>query len=136
VHHARRLLADAELHLATAEGVADSDDKAGAFTLAYDAVRKAMAAVLAAGGLRVKVRGGHWAGRVLLVLAYPDDADTYSEQQWMSEVRNRAEYPDFEDPYVFQSDVTEGLVAARSILRAAIRAVDNPILWEDDTISP
>jgi hypothetical protein len=57
----QRLLADAGRHLATAAAGLDADDFAGAYQLAYDALRKSAAALLAVQGLRATSRGGHLA---------------------------------------------------------------------------
>lgn len=48
----------AKQHVRTAEALAGSDDQAMAFTAAYDAARKALVAVLATKGLRVRPVGG------------------------------------------------------------------------------
>ena len=56
---AQRLLADAGRHLATAAAGLDADDFAGAYQLAYDALRKSAASLLAVRGLRATSRGGH-----------------------------------------------------------------------------
>lgn len=55
---AQRLLADAGRHLATAAAGPDADDFAGANQLAYDALRKSAASLLAVQGLRATSRGG------------------------------------------------------------------------------
>ena len=52
------LLKQARAHVETARASAP-DDPAGAYSLAYDAARKALAAVLANEGLRASSRGGH-----------------------------------------------------------------------------
>ena len=55
---AQVLIDEARRHLASAEAIADNDPP-GAYALTYDATRKAMAAVLAAQGLRATAAGGH-----------------------------------------------------------------------------
>jgi hypothetical protein len=57
---ANRLLAQARNHLSSAEKVLE-EDPAGGYALAYDAARKAFAAVLENEGLRPISRGGHLA---------------------------------------------------------------------------
>jgi hypothetical protein len=59
---ARRMLADAGRHLATAATAESGGDLAGAYQLAYDALRKSAASLLAAQGLRPTSRGGQHAG--------------------------------------------------------------------------
>lgn len=55
---ARALVDEARRHLSSADRIAD-DDPQGAYALAYDAARKAMAAVFEAQGLRATSAGGH-----------------------------------------------------------------------------
>ena len=57
------LLEDAGRHLATAAAAVETGDLAGAYQLAYDALRKSAASLLAAQGLRATSRGGlvRWA---------------------------------------------------------------------------
>jgi hypothetical protein len=56
---ARLLLDDAARHLATATVALASGDLSGAYQLAYDALRKSAASLLAEQGLRATSRGGH-----------------------------------------------------------------------------
>jgi hypothetical protein len=56
---ARRMLADAGRHLATAAAAQSTGDLPGACQLAYDALRKSAARLLEAQGLRATSRGGH-----------------------------------------------------------------------------
>ena len=58
--NADQLLADARSHLASAKAIA-ATDPTGAYSLVYDAARKALAAVLENEGLRATSRGGHLA---------------------------------------------------------------------------
>ncbi|GAA1504110.1 hypothetical protein GCM10009677_40280 [Sphaerisporangium rubeum] len=55
---AKTMLAAAESHLASVGKIRD-DDPEGAYTLCYDAARKACAALLQAQGLRATSAGGH-----------------------------------------------------------------------------
>jgi hypothetical protein len=54
---ARRLLEDAGRHLDTAATAVNTGDLAGAYLLAYDALRKSAASLLAAQGLRATLSG-------------------------------------------------------------------------------
>ncbi|MGO1408304.1 MAG: hypothetical protein ACTHV2_07925 [Brachybacterium sp.] len=56
--HALSVIGMAERHVRTATILANTDDHAMAFTAAYDGSRKALAAVLAVEGLRVRPVGG------------------------------------------------------------------------------
>lgn len=58
IAHAIAVVRTAERHIATARVLAGTDDLGMAFTAAYDGARKALAAVLAAEGLRVRPIGG------------------------------------------------------------------------------
>lgn len=55
---AELMLDDARRHIASAKTIA-SADPLGAYVLAYDAARKAIAAILEAQGLRATSKGGH-----------------------------------------------------------------------------
>ena len=61
---ARLLLDDAARHLATAAVGLSSGDLSGAYQLAYDALRKSAASLLAEQGLRATSRGGWIANQV------------------------------------------------------------------------
>ena len=56
--HAATLMTMAEQHLTTARALSGTEDVAMAFTAAYDGARKALTAVLAVHGLRVRPVGG------------------------------------------------------------------------------
>src|SRR5262245_4733256 len=58
---ADRLLADAVRHIGSATAIEEAGDLTGAYQLAYDALRKCAASLLAAQGLRATSRGGHLA---------------------------------------------------------------------------
>ncbi|GAA1848195.1 HEPN domain-containing protein [Myceligenerans crystallogenes] len=123
--HARTLLAEARRHLSSASLLATTDDQSAAFVTAYDAARKALAAVLAVQGLRA--RGGDGGHRVLgeLVQAQiPDRRRTLREFDWMRQKRNDTEYPDFERPTAARRDVDDGILAARAIVDLAEQFVE------------
>jgi hypothetical protein len=90
---AETLLVQARAHLASGEAVAGTDP-AGAFTLVYDAARKALTAILANQGLRA---GGDGGQAVLLevVLAQLDPplGATFKAFTWMRPLRNHTAYP-------------------------------------------
>jgi len=69
---ARQLLADAERHLASARTIGRAGDLSGAYQLAYDALRKAAASLLAAQGLRATSRGGHIAVQDAVIAQFGD----------------------------------------------------------------
>lgn len=92
---ARDLLAHAKAHLESARAIS-ATDPAGAYQLAYDAARKAAAAVMAADGVRTKSNqpGAH-AAVVLYaeeVLGGHADEEALGAFDQMRRSRNRAEY--------------------------------------------
>jgi hypothetical protein len=90
---AETLLAQARAHLASGASVVQSDP-AGAFTLVYDAARKALTAILVNQGLRA---GGDGAHAVLLeaVMAQLDPplGAVFRPFSWMRPLRNHTQYP-------------------------------------------
>lgn len=92
---ARALVAHAEAHLESASTIVDSDP-VGAYQLAYDAARKAVAADMAATGYRVKADrpGAHAAVVAYAAEALVSDAPAEALLRFerMRRLRNRAEY--------------------------------------------
>lgn len=115
--HAERVIQAAEQHVRTARVIAGTDDHAMAFTAAYDGARKALAAVLASHGLRVRAMGGAHRNTAVAAAAYVTD-DALDEFEWMRQVRNSTEYPDDERPTATRQDVVEGIDAAGAIVAA------------------
>jgi len=117
---AAQLLAQARLHLVSARTLSTTPDQALAFVAAYDAARKALAAVLLVQGLRA--RGGDGGHAVLLDVVRPQFPGLRQELQrfdWLRTVRNSAEYPDVDTAPVTEQDVQDGIVAAEVIHRIA-----------------
>ncbi|OCG75509.1 HEPN domain-containing protein [Microbacterium sediminis] len=124
--HAASVIAMAERHLDTAVTLAGTDDHAMAFTAAYDGARKALTAVLAIEGLRVRpVGGAHRNTGIAAAQFVPDDA--LREFEWMRQVRNATEYPDNDRPTATRQDVSEGIDAARAIVDACATYVRDRI---------
>jgi len=122
------MIAQSRAHLLSAAALLDSD-VSGAFQLAYDAARKALAAVLANQGLRTKGMGAH-ASLLDVVMAQLDPplGPTLRSFDWMRRLRNSTEYPDAEKPTADATDVTEAIAAAGRIVDAAERALaDMPV---------
>lgn len=117
---AERMLADAEAHIRLAEkGV--EDDPVGVLQLAYDAARKASAALLAVQGLRATIRGGHIA--VLdTVQAQFDDRGAVTVFGRIHRLRRRrhdSEYPSDDSPTVTKADAERALGIARESVEVA-----------------
>lgn len=123
LEEARRDLATAEMHLQGAEAAA-AVDPTGAFTLAYDAARKAVVAHMRAGGLRVRPRfgvhyqTGRYARAALMNRGLDEDVIAFVD---MREVRNDTEYG---GEIVAVSDAAEALMHARAIVAIVKRDLE------------
>lgn len=115
--HALAVVQTAERHISTAKVVTDTEDQAMAFTAAYDGARKALTAVLAIEGLRVRPVGGAHRNTGIAVAAFVDDS-SLEEFDWMRQVRNATEYPDLDHPTATAQDVAEAIDAAGAIVTA------------------
>lgn len=115
--HARTAVETAQRHIATAKVLANTDDVAMAFTAAYDAVRKAMAGVLAIKGLRARPVGGAHRNTGIAAAVFVDDP-ALDDFEWMRQVRNATEYPDVDRPSATAEDVSEAIPAAERIVTA------------------
>lgn len=117
---ARAWLEDADRHLEAASRILDVD-LAGAYSLIYDAARKAMAAVMLAEGLRARaVPGSHQAvARFAETIAAGDtDLATLQRLDAMRRNRNRSEY----GRRVFgRAEVERDLAHARRMVAIASR---------------
>jgi len=119
---AQRLLTAARRHVNSAETVCDSDPEL-AYTALYDAIRKALAAMLQAQGLRATTEGGHLAvqhavraqfGASMGALLRPVDR--------IRTTRHSIQYPDAET-YIDADDVRTDLPAALELIDAAAKAI-------------
>jgi hypothetical protein len=122
---ADRLLADAAAHVALGQrGIddqADPPDAAGALQLAYDAARKASAALLAAQGLRATTRGGHIAVLEAVREQFngPKGVAVFGRTDRLRRRRHDTEYPDATSPGVTKDDAAAALDHATEIIGAA-----------------
>jgi HEPN domain-containing protein len=115
--HARSVLVQARMHLASARTLAATEDSAAAFVTAYDAARKSLTGMLAVQGLRA--RGGDGGHRVLgelMQAQLPQHRRTLREFDWMRQKRNETQYPDPDQPTATAVDVTDGIAAAERIV--------------------
>lgn len=115
VDHAIGVIEVAERHVETARLLADTSDQAMAFTAAYDGARKALAAVLASEGLRVRAVGGAHRDTAVAAAEYAAGS-VLDEFEWMRQVRNATEYPSADRPTASPLDVTEAIAAASAIV--------------------
>ncbi|WP_156759167.1 HEPN domain-containing protein [Microbacterium karelineae] len=118
--HALSVIRLAEQHVRTARVLATTDDHAMAFTAAYDGARKALTAVLAREGLRVRPVGGAHRNTGIAAAAFVEDA-SLQDFDWMRQVRNATEYPDDDRPTATRQDVAEAIEAAAAIVDACAR---------------
>jgi hypothetical protein len=118
------LLDQARAHLASGQAIVAADP-AGAFSLVYDAARKALTAILTNQGLRA---GGDGAHAVLLeaVLAQLDPplGAIFRPFTWMRPLRNHTQYPAPEHPVASAADVAEAIPAAAAMIDAAAKVID------------
>lgn len=119
---ADRLLSAARRHIKSAETLLD-DDPELAYAAVYDAIRKALSAMLQAQGLRPTTQGGHLAvqhairaqfGASMGPLLRPVDRIRIT--------RHATQYPDSET-YTDSEDVRADLPAAVALIDAAAKAV-------------
>ncbi len=118
--NARHLVQEARRHLASAQVLAGTEDVSAAFVTAYDAARKALTAILAAQGLRTK--GGDGGHAVLLDIVrpqFPDHRSVLLRFDWLRNLRNNTEYPDFERPTATAEDVSAAIPTAIQIVDLA-----------------
>ena len=115
---AQRLVEDARRHVGTAMIAAAAGDLSGAYQLAYDALRKSAAALLAVEGLRSTNRGGHVAVQDA-ALAQFGDISAFRAFNRMRRARNRFEYPDSTTVGPSQQDVDDATTSAGAAHEAA-----------------
>jgi HEPN domain-containing protein len=124
---AERLVTTSERHVQSAATLAHTDPEA-AFSLAYDAARKATTALLAHLGLRPPTAGSHLAVVDAINAQFPGVAGLKSLDR-LRRRRNPADYPDPAgyDP-ITPDEAAEALEAARATVNAAHRLLDAPQL--------
>lgn len=102
----------ARAHLASSRMIGHTD-VAGAFSLAYDAIRKELTALLLEHGLRAKSAGSHAAtGQAAGILL--EGFDTFGFE-WLRLVRNATEYGSTKRPGATMEDVEEAWEFAREL---------------------
>lgn len=120
---AQSLILQAELHLTSAETIL-SIDGASAYSLLYEAARKALTALLALHGYRPTRTGGH---RVIPIacadFATPELRPLLRTFDRMREVRNELAYPPPESLARDPRDVADDLEKARLIVKECFALV-------------
>lgn len=126
---ANRELADiyleqARAHLRTSAS-AEGTDPVGEFQLAYDAARKALAALLVTQGLRPTHTGGHISVYDAILAQFePPLGDVFRPFGWMRPLRNDSEYPSVDKPVAGVADAHAGRVAASEMVATASRLLE------------
>ncbi|HRC13512.1 MAG: hypothetical protein IPJ15_16185 [Actinomycetales bacterium] len=114
-----RLLADSARHIETARSAEALGDLTGAYQLAYDALRKAAAALLAAQGLRATSRGGHIAIQDAVRAQFGGPGSPFRSFSRIRRNRNAYEYPDSDEAGPDVGDVDDAVAVSRAALTAA-----------------
>jgi hypothetical protein len=118
------LLVQARSHAHSAATVCE-DDPEGGYALAYDAARKALAAILENQGLRATSRGGHIAiFESVRAQLDPPMGVIIRRFNRMRSRRKNAEYPPTDAPRLTAYDVKEDLTSSGEIIDLASRVLD------------
>jgi len=125
---AGRMLEDAGRHLATASAAKVAGDLSGAYQLAYDALRKSAASLLAAQGLRATSRGGHIAVQDAVTAQFGASVRIVRSFGRIRRARNNFEYPDTDTAGPSDADVADAISAAMQACSAAVTILDNGVL--------
>jgi hypothetical protein len=125
---ARRMLADAARHLATAAGAESAGDLSGGYQLAYDALRKSAASLLEAQGLRATSRGGHIAVQDAAIAQFGSSIRALRSFSRIRRARNSFEYPSTETPGPSQDDLKDAIRIAREVNDAAGKILKSGVL--------
>lgn len=128
---AGRLLDEARGHRASAIAIAPTDPP-GSYQLAYDAARKAAAALLAVQGLRATSKGGHIAVEEVIREQFGGPAGVHAFRAFSRLRRRRkgSEYPDLDTPTMTPEDLREGIDVSGEILDAATKLLREGRLGE------
>ena len=125
---AQLLLDDASRHLATAGAALSSGDLSGAYQLAYDALRKSAAGLLAVQGLRATSRGGHVAVQEAVLAQFGSTVRAFRSFGRIRRARNSFEYPSTVTPGPSADDVTDAITAATQARQATVTILEQDLL--------
>jgi hypothetical protein len=130
---ARYMLADAARHLSSASAAVSLGDRAGAYQLAYDALRKSGASLLEAQGLRATSRGGHIAVQHAVSAQFGAVVRDFRSFGRIRRARNSLEYPSSESAGPSVEDVTDAITVATRVRKAAAKILDQDVLtpWNE-----
>jgi hypothetical protein len=122
------LLDDAARHLATAAVGMSSGDLSGAYQLAYDALRKSAASLLAEQGLRATSRGGHIAIQEAAQAQFGSAVRAFRSFGRIRRARNNFEYPTTIAPGPSPDDVRDAITTATQARDAAVTILEQKLL--------
>lgn len=125
---ARRLLDDAGRHIATAATALATADLAGAYQLAYDALRKSAASLLAVQGLRATSRGGHVAVQEAVLAQFGSTVRAFRAFSRIRRARNSFECPSPATPGPAAEDAADAITVATQARDAATTILDQRVL--------
>ncbi|MCX5194641.1 hypothetical protein OOK31_12165 [Streptomyces sp. NBC_00249] len=118
-------LVRARTHVGSARQLAATDPE-GAYTLAYDAGRRALAAVLQNQGLRATSRGGHTViYEAVRAQLDPPLGSILRPFNRMRARRNEVEYRSSEAPTVTPQEVAADLAKVEALIELAEKAIPN-----------
>jgi HEPN domain len=122
------LLEDAGRHLTTAASAVKTGDLTGAYQLAYDALRKSAASLLAVEGLRTTSRGGHLAIQEAVIAQFGSTVRAFRAYGRIRRARNTFEYPSTATPGPAPEDVTDAITVASQARNASATILDQRVL--------
>jgi hypothetical protein len=125
---AQLLLDDAGRHLATAATALSASDLSGAYQLAYDALRKSAASLLAVQGLRATSRGGHIAIQEAARAQFGSTVKAFRSFGRIRRARNNFEYPSTSTPGPSSDDVRDAITTATQARDAAMTILEQNLL--------
>ncbi len=125
---AQRLLGDAARHLTSAAAAVAGGDLSGAYQLAYDALRKSAASLLAVQGLRATSRGGHIAIQDAIAAQFGVSVPEFRSFARIRRARNTFEYPSADTPGPSTDDVEDAITAASRAHDAAAKILQQNVL--------
>ncbi|MDR1187858.1 MAG: hypothetical protein LBK95_10455 [Bifidobacteriaceae bacterium] len=118
-------LTQARAHLMAAPAIVGLDAP-GAFSLAYDAARLGLSAVLVNQGLRARGQGAHAVLlEVVLAQLEPPRQTEFREFTWMRRLRNDTQYPEADRPVALVDDVSQAVAAVGAMVERAAILVDH-----------
>lgn len=121
---ARHLLTSAVRHLNSAERLSEEDPEL-AYAALHDAIRKSMAALLQAQGLRATTSGGHLAVQHAVRAQFASSMGALLRPvDRIRTTRHATEYPD-RDTWIDANAVLDDLPHAKAIVDAAEKAIEH-----------